>query len=74
MLREGPHPEEAPHLGGRSLVNYICGACGHLWRGRGRKPGGQVRCPKCRVRVYTYAKAAKPPVPEKGKIQVEGLP
>lgn len=30
--------------------------CGHRWRGRGRKPGGEVYCPKCGALAYTYAK------------------
>ena len=52
------------------MVRYICGACGHRWRGRGRAPGGQVSCPRCGKLAYTYSKAVKPRPPDEGKLPV----
>lgn len=48
-----------------SLPQYECPRCGRRWRGRGRKPGGKVNCPKCGELVYTYAKAVRPMTPER---------
>lgn len=49
------------------MVRYICGACGHRWKGHGRAPGGQVSCPRCGKPVYVYAKAVKPMEPKGGE-------
>ena len=69
MLREGHDPSAAPDLGGRGMVRYVCGACGRRWTGHGRKPGGEVFCPKCGKVAYTYAKAIRPMGPEKAYIR-----
>jgi len=49
------------------MVHYRCPECDHLWRGRGRKPGGQVSCPKCGKLAFTYVKAVKPWEPKARK-------
>jgi uncharacterized Zn finger protein (UPF0148 family) len=49
------------------LPRYECPKCNHRWFGLGRKPGGEVHCPKCGELAYTYAKAIRPMEPEKGK-------
>lgn len=42
------------------MPRYECPGCSHRWRGRGRKPGEEVHCPRCGKVVYTYAKAVRP--------------
>lgn len=47
------------------MPRYECPKCSHRWRGQGRKPGGEVYCPKCGTLAYTYAKAIRPMTPER---------
>ena len=42
------------------MPRYECPKCNHRWWGQGRKPGGEVYCPKCGELAYTYAKAVRP--------------